>query len=515
MKEQFFLSCSKPHFNLRCPKGDRPTMVYLIIKIKKQYKVSLGLRVIPSQWHKKEGRAMVSAILSELDNRNNQKLNLKILDYTNKYFSLIQYLCNHIEEIEAPDKAIRDIFEMKDNSKKEKIRAILTKALLSRNMKESSFAIYHTKIKEFCDWQEKNYPSLSINEVNLKVMKEYMTFLHQQKVTHKILGTQVYVEDNTVQDKIQIMFTVFGYADIELDFIKKLKKDFENSKTYENQVFLDDSEIELIKGVKFNNKLDEVKDLFLFQLSIAQRWSDVEKICGIDLRDSIRDNKITTRQKKTNTLVTYPLDDTATSILEKYNYILPKIRSSFMNEKLKEICKKVGINTPCECYESRNRKPFTYSVEKWQLVSTHTARRSFISNAIKDGMSDSLIKRISGHKSDSAFNRYNRINSEDAANVYLEMKNKKNNIEVIETKNVVEDKNDIAELQKVLLFFGCDPMEVLDITDNNDLIRLVIHQEDVILEKIGEDDYHILKEVFNDSSLSFKEKANKLKSMMK
>lgn len=49
------------NFNLREPKTRKPTNVYLVITINRvQYKFSLGVKVLPSQWHKKKQIAMTA-----------------------------------------------------------------------------------------------------------------------------------------------------------------------------------------------------------------------------------------------------------------------------------------------------------------------------------------------------------------------------------------------------------------------------------------------------------------------
>ena len=69
---QIFFNEVKASFNLRKPKSDRPTNIYLVCRInKKQVKISTGVRVYPDQWKTKKQEAYVSPRLTELDNINN------------------------------------------------------------------------------------------------------------------------------------------------------------------------------------------------------------------------------------------------------------------------------------------------------------------------------------------------------------------------------------------------------------------------------------------------------------
>ena len=52
-------------------------------------------------------------------------------------------------------------------------------------------------------------------------------------------------------------------------------------------------------------------------------------------------------------------------------------------------------------------------VEKWTLVTTHTARRSFATNMFKRGMPTVLIMKLTGHKKESEFLKYIKIDAEE------------------------------------------------------------------------------------------------------
>ena len=57
------------------------------------------------------------------------------------------------------------------------------------------------------------------------------------------------------------------------------------------------------------------------------------------------------------------------------------------------------------------------SLEKWQLVSTHTARRSFATNMYLMGVPSITIMRITGHKTEKAFMRYIKLDEEQHAKI--------------------------------------------------------------------------------------------------
>lgn len=82
------------------------------------------------------------------------------------------------------------------------------------------------------------------------------------------------------------------------------------------------------------------------------------------------------------------------------------------------IAKQAGIIRTISRCEMRNGEQYRYDVEGWQCVGTHTARRSYVSNGLKT-YDSSVLKKVTGHSTSSAFERYNRLDSEDAADIVI------------------------------------------------------------------------------------------------
>lgn len=520
-KSQDWSFLAKPHFNLRNPKGVKPSPLYLVFRIKeRQFKISVGVKVIPTQWNKKEGRAMISASLSEIENRNNFITNNKISEILLVYNDFLNYLCTqnnpNIKE------CVEKFFEMnKRNTKKERISATLLTALRNHNMSSASYDIFYGQLKEFLDWLKDKKYDIALDDLTTDIYKGYKEFLFNKKITHKITGESVCAENNTVLAKLKNIITIIGYLDDKEELCGKLKKVLKDIKTFkqeENQVFIDDNEIEAIYNLKLEGREEKARDIFIFQLSSCQRYSDIYKLCGIDLKESINNDIICVTQKKTKAKVSFPINDKAKSVLEKYGYVLPKISNDKINLLLKEVCKKAKLNTIHHCVELRGGDTYEYDAEKWQLIGTHTTRRTFISNAIKDNIDTSIIRKISGHKSATAFERYNRIDADDAVEALLKARNT-SKTSGNGSGNVPNDNggttthNELEECRKVLFFLGASPVEVYQDDDIERIHRLIFSFENVIAEKCGVD-YKFLKELFN-SDRPFIDKLEVIQNMLK
>ena len=86
-----------------------------------------------------------------------------------------------------------------------------------------------------------------------------------------------------------------------------------------------------------------------------------------------------------------------------------------MNEYLKDLCKDAKIKSKVQKSQIKGGLKVTSSFEKWQLVSTHCARRSFATNAYLSGENPLSIMRITGHKTEKSFMAYIQMTGEDNA----------------------------------------------------------------------------------------------------
>jgi integrase len=108
---------------------------------------------------------------------------------------------------------------------------------------------------------------------------------------------------------------------------------------------------------------------------------------------------------------------------------MPKvITNQKFNVELHEVCRLAGLNSE----ETRTRHAgdniATECCPKWQLVSAHTARRSYATNMYKKGFPTLMIMKITGHKTEKNFLKYIKVDEEENAQLMLDMWNKKNNI---------------------------------------------------------------------------------------
>ena len=156
-------------------------------------------------------------------------------------------------------------------------------------------------------------------------------------------------------------------------------------------------------------KLEKVKDMFVLSCNLGQRFSDmirIDKTC-------FDKNIFTILQQKTSTYARVDIErmsidrNTTYKILEKYNYQSPITTDiSCYDKYLKELLQYIGFNELIKRETKVNGNVEMHYEPKWKVISSHTARRTFATNNILRGLKTSEIRRATGHKSESSFEKY-------------------------------------------------------------------------------------------------------------
>ena len=83
---------------------------------------------------------------------------------------------------------------------------------------------------------------------------------------------------------------------------------------------------------------------------------------------------------------------------------------------MKELGQLAELNEPVLITTTKGGKQQTIVYQKWQLITTHTARRSFATNAFLQNVPSISIMKITGHRTEKSFLKYIKISQEDNAN---------------------------------------------------------------------------------------------------
>ena len=185
-----------------------------------------------------------------------------------------------------------------------------------------------------------------------------------------------------------------------------------------NAVFLSMNEITRIYYYKFEKQdkrkaKERIRDLFVVGCLTALRYSDYSTLTA----DNLQNGYIVKRTKKTNVDVKVPAHDYVKEIFEKYNGFVPcGLGIQYFNKYLKVIMKEIGLNDKVTYSYTKGGKLVAVTKEKWELISSHTARRSAATNMYLTGRMKTLeIMKLTGHRTEQNFFRYIRLTGDDTA----------------------------------------------------------------------------------------------------
>lgn len=485
------------HYHLRSREVGKLSIIYLVVRVlNKQYKYSTGLRVYPEQWDSKRQRAFVCSHFSEICNKHNTMTNNKLMVMWRRYEDWKLAIADNPTSFSLSNLINNN---MKKQNKKNAVIQLIKLLNEREKIKESSRSTYMQEIKSFENFLEETRGSKVIewSDLTLKLLGQYKKWLYKLKVTHKVTGETVYIEHNTAQSKFKHFCTLLTYAEqaeyIDLDAIKLKKltgKREQRDQVQENQIFLTEEEICRIQSLPLQGIYDQARDLFLVQVESGQRYEDIN---GINL--GIEDTDMCTiATQKTGTVVTFGMSPILKNLRKKYNGKLPRISKIKTNKVLKEIGRQAGITRKHTASEHRGGELYRYEDEAWKFIGTHTARRSFITNNVPK-CDPQILQKVTGHKTVSAFSRYNRMSSKDACSIFMKTKE-----EHPQSKEVAINgmSRYIEEQKKVLTMLGADPCIVLETNDVDTLRRMLSSTEDELIKELGYENIKPLKDIFNE-----------------
>lgn len=188
-------------------------------------------------------------------------------------------------------------------------------------------------------------------------------------------------------------------------------REFQSKKEQTEAIALTPEEIELLWAYSPRNELyGKVRDLALIGYYSAARFSDYSRLT----MDNVRDGKLEFVQKKTGDKVIIPASPRLVLLLERNGGVAPSVNQVVFNRYIKTIARDSGIGGVVDLPES-HRKRDGSPTYRWEMVQSHTFRRSALTALYLSGVPVRDCMFVSGHKSISAFERYLRISKEQAA----------------------------------------------------------------------------------------------------
>jgi len=283
-------------------------------------------------------------------------------------------------------------------------------------VKPRTIQYYNTTLNKIIAFESFTGIKLKLTEIDLVFHEKFINYLESQEV----------LIENTIGGFIDTIKQFCGNADKKgIPVCKDYKlTEFYSPSNKTKDIYLKDSEINTIYNLKFEQDyLDNSRDWFIIGLRTGFRISDLLKLT----KENLDEEFIYKTTFKTEFPVIIPIHEQVQNILDKRNGEFPrKISDQKFNLYIKEVAKIAGLTEPTEGAKKVwveimidgkkkkiNRKKFGI-YPKYELVSSHSCRRSFATNLY--GKIDTLtIMKITGHQSEKVFLDYIKITPKEYA----------------------------------------------------------------------------------------------------
>ena len=403
-------------FRLKNPKTDKESLIYFTASFKNEGKTfvySTGEKIHPKDWDFKNKRP------SNLAGRKKDAETRRIIDNQlsryKEYFNELGNLFKSINE-ELTIEKTKDKFNSHfKNTTKNSNDFFKVYELFLKHKKEDNTDQANTK--STIDRYGYNKDLLESFSEHTKYKLKFKTI--NKEFYNKFIKYCVEVKKhsaNTLSRNIGLLKT-FLYWSVQNKFTYHEEfKEFKNIKRFAtDEVALTKTQIDELFNFDLteNDRLRKVRDLFIFGAATSLRF---ENFINVNKRD-IYDGFINVIDVKDNTkTLSIPINHYSKTVLEKYDYVLPIISNQNFNKYIKELFKLMKYNDIIKKTMKYGNEIVETESFLHERISSHTARRSFITIMKNNSVPDKIIMSYTGHKSLEVFNNYYRPNQEHRIN---------------------------------------------------------------------------------------------------
>ena len=294
------------------------------------------------------------------------------------------------------------------------------------NYAASTVKSIRAAMTQFGNFQVEKGRNVDFQDVDMNFYYEYTAYLKEKNYSI-----------NSIGKCIKELKTILRAAESEGYEVNPKYKDkkFKGTRIEVDSIYLNRGDLEKIMDLdisKCSQGYALARDIFMVGVWTAQRVSDYNNLSRENIKQhripKIIDNKLTykefqtveIRQKKTGAKVSIPVSTELKNILERYDYQLPHLEDQVINRYMKDICRLAGLDELIQIQTTKGGKAVKEYKHKWELVHSHTARRTGATLMYLAGMDYYDIMRITGHTSPAMLKKYIKADSIEVADKITE-----------------------------------------------------------------------------------------------
>ena len=161
----------------------------------------------------------------------------------------------------------------------------------------------------------------------------------------------------------------------------------------------------------------KARDLFIIGTYAVARWEDYSRLT----MNNISGGMLNYEQLKTGRTVILPASSRLVLCLERNGGAAPVLSQQKFNDAIKRVCKKIGMVQHLHVSKSKGSRRVSEAKQRWEMVSSHTARRTGATMLYLSGVPEKRLMLLTGHTTSTNLMRYIRITKEDNARKLLSL----------------------------------------------------------------------------------------------
>lgn len=400
-------------FILDRPRSDKPTYIFIKKMVSDgPFKASLEAKILPVFWDKKTQRAITKGVDRETADEH-KSINTMLQDledfvdqtrrdarYTGKHLTcaIFQKKVNEVLGKQEPGSAFYEACEAIIKDMRE--GRLLTK----RGKKYSGGTVknYGQSLRCIEDFA----PKLTFAKVTLEFYREYSKHCIDKNWSANYFGQHIKNLKCLMDEaKVRGLHSNLQYQEENFRTIVEETED----------ISLTEEEVALIYNIECKEAWhDRARDWFVLDCYTGLRVGDIQLL---DKRNVTSDT-IEIVNEKTDVVVAIPQHVFVRAILKKWGGLPPRLSDIEINRYIKPVAKAAGLTDTVIYSLTKGGVRQDFYLQKWEMVSNHTARRSFITNLLEAGMPDNQVMQLTGIKKHSTLLRYKKTKpKKNAANL--------------------------------------------------------------------------------------------------
>lgn len=421
MTKNINLTAGTAKYILKEPNASRDTPIVFDYSFGRgnRLKCSTGYKILPKLWDAKNQR-----IRAVSDIKNREKVNNRLKEMQSLFITQVTDMDPSLKQ---DKKELKKIFDNIKNGGEQKNK----KGTLD----------FFTYADQFVEAKEKQFDTTKTNSLSKITIRAYKQTIKKLRAYDKEADFKLdfdtidlefyyslihYLEEqdlslNTIGKHLKNLIAILNRATEDGVNTNLAYKHREFRRISENttSIYLTTEEIEKLeqKDLSKNVLQERARDIFLIGYYTGQRVSDYNGLTTNNIKNFDGQEVFEIKQKKTSKTVYIPIHPSLKAMFKKRykGKLPPKMPEPLINKHIKDVAQSVKINEEVITTKTKGGEKETEAIKKCKLIGTHTARRSFCTNAYLSKMPVIDIMALSGHTTEKEFYKYIKVTPQERA----------------------------------------------------------------------------------------------------